>query len=350
MTGLEIAAIVGAASSIAGQGANAYQAGRLNKKNRKFQQDMYNQQRNHQVEAWNNMNMYNSPIAQMGRLKEAGLNPMMIYGQGAGGAGSASSPATPATFQNYEDKPADFKFSGIGEYVAFRQQAAQTDNVKANTKLAAANEDKVRAETANTNMDTINKSNLSELQKRDLTLPAVETANAQLEKIKSETSAIPARIAIDQQNANTGSRNADINADNARTSAKQADIAQYNARTNRMSAQSNIDRNIMLNNLSRAEIQRVNEVTNTQKYETLIKKVNYDVSRMGGNPNDPGWQKAIWYYAAKVLDIPVNSQPNEKEQKMIDLIHDAQSKGTKQESDKSIEQMQSDYYKSKYKK
>lgn len=44
---------------------------------------------------WDYQNAYNSPQAQMARLQEAGLNPRLIYGSGAGGAGNAS-PIQPA--------------------------------------------------------------------------------------------------------------------------------------------------------------------------------------------------------------------------------------------------------------
>lgn len=37
-------------------------------------------------------NAYNSPLAQMGRFKEAGLNPHLIYGSGSASAGNQASP------------------------------------------------------------------------------------------------------------------------------------------------------------------------------------------------------------------------------------------------------------------
>lgn len=44
-----------------------------------------------QLDLWNKMNEYNSPLSQMQRMKEAGLNPMLFYQQGS--PGNASSPA-----------------------------------------------------------------------------------------------------------------------------------------------------------------------------------------------------------------------------------------------------------------
>lgn len=42
----------------------------------------YNKQRDDAIAAWNMQNDYNSPTAQMARLKAAGLNPMLVYGSG----------------------------------------------------------------------------------------------------------------------------------------------------------------------------------------------------------------------------------------------------------------------------
>lgn len=89
---------------------------------------------------WNAQNAYNHPSAQMARLKEAGLNPMLVYGNGSVfGNTSGSAPSY---------RPADVtgKYSGLGKgfssYVAARQLnqnlqlgQEQIDQVKANTQL-----------------------------------------------------------------------------------------------------------------------------------------------------------------------------------------------------------------------
>ena len=57
------------------------------------------------VEFWNMQNAYNDPSAQMARLKEAGLNPNLIYGQSSGSAAGnagaiAASKAAPYNIAN----------------------------------------------------------------------------------------------------------------------------------------------------------------------------------------------------------------------------------------------------------
>lgn len=48
------------------------------------------------LEQWNRENLYNSPAEQMKRLKAAGLNPNLMYGDGAGSLLSAPSPTMQA--------------------------------------------------------------------------------------------------------------------------------------------------------------------------------------------------------------------------------------------------------------
>lgn len=49
-----------------------------------------------QEKMWHMQNEYNSPKAQIARLKEAGLNPAMMYSNGSAGGPSASVPSAPA--------------------------------------------------------------------------------------------------------------------------------------------------------------------------------------------------------------------------------------------------------------
>lgn len=70
------------AAAIGGQTANVLATNRLNKKTREWNEKMYGIQRGHALQDWDMQNKYNSPQQQMQRLKEAGLNPNMVYGKG----------------------------------------------------------------------------------------------------------------------------------------------------------------------------------------------------------------------------------------------------------------------------
>lgn len=54
-----------------------------NTDNRNFQEYMHNKSHDFAMQDWERQNKYNSPQQQMQRLKEAGLNPNLIYGNGA---------------------------------------------------------------------------------------------------------------------------------------------------------------------------------------------------------------------------------------------------------------------------
>lgn len=64
--------------SVAGGLFSANQA----KKNRAFQERMYKQQYQDSIDFWKMQNEYNLPSAQLQRLKDAGLNPLLMYGDG----------------------------------------------------------------------------------------------------------------------------------------------------------------------------------------------------------------------------------------------------------------------------
>lgn len=85
------------------------------------------------IEMWNMQNAYNSPASQMARLREAGLNPNLIYGgSGSTQVGNADSPAK----MESDFHPMDNPIMGITKYADAKKSEATTDNLKAqNTVL-----------------------------------------------------------------------------------------------------------------------------------------------------------------------------------------------------------------------
>lgn len=88
----------------------------------------------HNVAMWKAQNAYNHPAQQMARLKEAGLNPRLIYGSGA-----ASAVGNAGDIKGYDRAEAENVMRGIdffGDTIGNAQQLAVTDNVKAQAKVA----------------------------------------------------------------------------------------------------------------------------------------------------------------------------------------------------------------------
>ena len=85
------------------------------------------------MDAWHMMNQYNAPVAQMERLKEAGLNPNLVYGQGVQGA-TGQAKGSPSA---YQAPKADFKrgealkdLNILQQYQSFKLADAQTRNLR----------------------------------------------------------------------------------------------------------------------------------------------------------------------------------------------------------------------------
>lgn len=100
------------------------------------------------LEMWNLQNEYNSPTSQMKRLKDAGLNPAMMYGNGsAASVGNASSAPTyemakyqaprmiPATMRAYEWQ--SVIAPAIQAYQQIQMNSAQLDLVNEQKKNVA---------------------------------------------------------------------------------------------------------------------------------------------------------------------------------------------------------------------
>lgn len=95
------------------------------------------QARSHDVEMWNRQNAYNTPEMQMQRLKEAGLNPNLIYGSGQASTGNADAPkGSPvpevsnelATFANNQ------AIQMLSAYQDWQVKKAQIKNIEAETQ------------------------------------------------------------------------------------------------------------------------------------------------------------------------------------------------------------------------
>lgn len=85
---------VSAGSQLMGGIIGSIMQKRENARQRDYELQMYNRQKADNIKFWEMENQYNTPVNQMQRLKDAGLNPNLMYGspQSGGNAGSISSP------------------------------------------------------------------------------------------------------------------------------------------------------------------------------------------------------------------------------------------------------------------
>lgn len=106
---------------------NNFMVGKTNEENWK-RQDRLNRQN---IELYHYDNEYNSPAAQMARMRAAGLNPGLMYG----GSGSVATSTTPPDMQTTTDiAPQISGLAAIGDALAVARQKAEIDNINAGTQ------------------------------------------------------------------------------------------------------------------------------------------------------------------------------------------------------------------------
>ena len=109
------APLIAGAASVLGQGINAYSTGKMNKRAERFAIKSYLTQRKDTLSDWNMQNEYNSPSAAMERLRKAGLNPNLVYGDGNAiqSASPIKSPDAPNPLTI--DRSQNVDLSGVGQ-------------------------------------------------------------------------------------------------------------------------------------------------------------------------------------------------------------------------------------------
>lgn len=155
MDPITTSALIYGGTALAGIGS---QAG-ANYKNRK----MMREGQEFEKEMWNMSNQYNSPSAQMERLRSAGLNPNLVYGTGtvAGNTAPASQPkAHVAQVESVMKNTQPFEYMNtLSAYQSIQNQKEQNRAIKAQADLT---EYKIETERYNTILRQIQGLNLNQ--------------------------------------------------------------------------------------------------------------------------------------------------------------------------------------------
>ena len=148
-----------------------------NRLNRYYNQMLARQQNQWNLEQWIRENAYNSPLAQMYRLRQAGLNPDLMYGQGTTGNSAGSPEMTSGASSEPQDMSAMLSKRSFGQTMQQildkeqqrRMNEAQIEAIKANTN-------KTNAETTGINLDNFVKNGTKEYM---IQIAGVNVTNAQ---------------------------------------------------------------------------------------------------------------------------------------------------------------------------
>lgn len=141
----------------------------LNKKDKEFIQAENQKSRDFEIEMWNKANEYNMPSAVMERLRNAGLNPNLVYDNGAESLASyAHAPGHSAPNMNSKDIPNGL--NQVGAQIAqLIMQKQQTDsNIRLNDSAAYKNYqegDKAKNEARSADVDAwVKEQNVDKLE------------------------------------------------------------------------------------------------------------------------------------------------------------------------------------------
>jgi hypothetical protein len=157
---------------------------------------------------WQMQNDYNDPAQQMARLKKAGLNPNLIYGQSVAGATGQAGSVAPS-------KAAPYSMQGIGQAAMQGYQAeAQVQNTNADTldKIQKIGVDKKYLEPmAKAELTKMSLGNIQLYLKNQQIAPfvatAVERASEELLTIQSNTKTAQAKQKVSEFQARLSNLN-----------------------------------------------------------------------------------------------------------------------------------------------
>lgn len=278
-------ALINIGGGLLGNLFNASSQSNANQAQRDWAREMYDIQRRDALTDREFQNNYNSPAAQMARLKAAGLNPNLVYGSGNATQGSAAVRSSDPG--SYQPKAPQIDTANMGSalmmmYNVMKTQA-ETDNIRAATDLAKQNT--IVAQTqADKNRQDITRS--STMLPADLQREQAITKKTYADTVRTiaETDKIPYEVA--KLKADTkftlaqNIRNAEMNdAQVSKILLEKIAIQWGYAKTD-------------------AEIRHIDQMIINMQKDLDIKTFEDTYREKGIQPGDPAWQRALqklWY-------------------------------------------------------
>lgn len=278
------APFIAAGAELLGQGIGAISQGIQNRKQRQWNEKMYHWQRSDAINDWVRQNEYNHPSSQMARLREAGLNPNLVYGNGAT---TTAAPIRSTESKAWNPKAPEFNpGSSLAAYFETQARQQTIDNLRQqNTVLAneaILKEAQTIATLANAGLTGVS----TESKKFDLAMKtelkdtSIETAKSILDKIKVDT----------QAKFDENERRAAMLAPTIQKAVEEI----LNLRLSRAK--------------TRAEINNLYQMGENLKSDNRLKQLDINLKSKGIQPGDPAWMRAIIqiFSGSKVTSDNVN--------------------------------------------
>ena len=274
--------LIQAGGEILSAGINAVTQGAQNRKNREFAREQYATSRADALADYAMQNDYNSPASQMARLKAAGLNPNLVYGNGAATQAASQIKSAP---QNSAQGNAP-RINNPGMAVASGMiMSLQADNLKAQNNV-------LLEQAKNIAQDTLNKKVNEGLgqfkfdfntENRNRDIYRKEQTNVNLyEQFKNlqRTGAL-----TDAQTANTQARTQTENS--LRVLRAQAMTQNISESMSRMATQA------IQRMRTQAEVQAIMTGIQNAIKDGKIKDYEIKLNNGGVQKNDPAWLRLI---------------------------------------------------------
>lgn len=270
-------AYINAGASLLGQGANIAAAAAADRRGRRWAEKQYGIQRADALADWQMQNEYNSPAAQMARLKAANINPRLMYGNSSNMP--AASTVRSSDSGSYRPVVPNIDTSGVTNSLLvgydLRMKEAQTDNLKAQKDVLVQDSllrgSQIASNAANTARTQFDLQMAQKLQNN-----TIEQASANLQKTYADTAftldANERAAAMQGYNISTAIENIlNLRANRAKT----ADERDY--------------------------IQQ--QIKNLKKDEQL-KTQDLELKKTGIQPHDPAWMRVIIQNLDRISAIP----------------------------------------------
>lgn len=278
---------------IIGDLINAGLQGAQNRRNRKFTREMYWRQREDALSDWNMQNIYDSPMEQMKRLKAAGLNPNLVYGQGAvgnssssvrgssaaGGQGQAASIDASAPLMGYADLTMkNAQIDLMAQQKEVLSEEAMLKNIQQLRELT--NIDKTKLGMNVTEFDLAMKQTLADIN--------IESKKVGLDKLRADL----------QFTLDSNERAAAMNASNLNEAVQRIlTMQQQRAKT-------------------QLEKDEIGERIKTAQLDRQLKEEDLKLKKEGIQPGDPIWWRRVTEYIQKMRRSDLKSSdgiPSAKE-------------------------------------
>ncbi len=271
--------------SIAGQVYDGYmnrkETRRQNEASRRHSDNRYNQTRKDALADFQMTNKYNSPQQQMQRLKEAGLNPHLVYGKGA--TQVAQQPKQSTSSAPKFEVPTHNLGAGMSEAAAQALSAMQLDQQaqinKANITTQNANALKLMAETDKT-LSTTKTIDFDLNLKNTLKDATIENANAVNNQINQNIENLKATEANTRQNTANSIEQIKLNKTATRNDVKRLVLEQNRAKIENTLKKTQTAK-------TKTEIYNLRQQRKIMVQDTIYKKWENELAKRNLTKNDP---------------------------------------------------------------